>query len=413
MASQLAAVAGGAAAAVAGLPLPATLLPNLPNQQQLTRHARRVYVGGLPAGMSEVALTQFFNNAMAIAGATTQSGPPIISCYMNHEKKFAFLEFRSVEETSNALAFDGLPCQGETLKVRRPHDYNPEAARLLGAPTGPSPKINLGLLGVVNTVVEDGPHKVFIGGIPGYLQEEQVRQILQAFGALKAFNLVADRDTGASKGYAFCEYADPSITDTAIQGLSVLSIAGKPLTVRRANVATAAGGPVPLSATASVDPASAALQSLAASTVAALNAATAAASGGGTSVASPPAGAPSAAAAAAAASTPVAAAVTDTVVRLSNMVSRDELLDDGEYGDLVEDITEEVQKYGKLVGVKIPRPDPAGGADPPGVGLVFLCYEEPKGADRARVALNGRKFGENVAEASFYDRSKYDTDVLA
>lgn len=28
---------------------------------------------------------------------------------------------------------------------------------------------------MVNTVVEDGPHKVFIGGIPGYLQEEQVR----------------------------------------------------------------------------------------------------------------------------------------------------------------------------------------------------------------------------------------------
>ncbi len=189
-----------------------------------------------------------------------------------------------------------------------------------------------------------------------------------------------------------------------MQGLSVLSIAGKPLTVRRANVATAAGGPVPLSATASVDPASAALQSLAASTVAALNAVTAAAGGGSTAVASPLAAAPSAAS---------AATVTDTVVRLSNMVSRDELLDDGEYGDLVEDITEEVQKYGKLVGVKIPRPDPAGGADPPGVGLVFLCYEEPKGADRARVALHGRKFGDNVAEASFYDRSKYDTDVFA
>ncbi len=53
--------------------------------------------------------------------------------------------------------------------------------------------------------------------VPALTPPPQVRQILQAFGALKAFNLVADRDTGASKGYAFCEYADPSITDTAIQ----------------------------------------------------------------------------------------------------------------------------------------------------------------------------------------------------
>lgn len=45
----------------------------------------------------------------------------------------------------------------------------------------------------------------------------QVRQILQAFGTLKAFNLVLDRETGNSKGYGFCEYADPSVTDSAIQ----------------------------------------------------------------------------------------------------------------------------------------------------------------------------------------------------
>ena len=53
------------------------------------------------------------------------------------------------------------------------------------------------------------------------------------FGALRAFNLVVDRDTGISKGYGFCEYQDPSITDTAIQGLSAISVGGKTLTVRR------------------------------------------------------------------------------------------------------------------------------------------------------------------------------------
>lgn len=45
----------------------------------------------------------------------------------------------------------------------------------------------------------------------------QVRELLQAFGGLKSYNLVTDRDTGVSKGYAFCEYTDPAVTEIALQ----------------------------------------------------------------------------------------------------------------------------------------------------------------------------------------------------
>lgn len=38
-------------------------------------------------------------------------------------------------------------------------------------------------------------------------------ELLMSFGQLKAFNLVKDGATGLSKGYAFCEYQDSSITD--------------------------------------------------------------------------------------------------------------------------------------------------------------------------------------------------------
>lgn len=34
-----------------------------------------------------------------------------------------------------------------------------------------------------------------------------------SFGPLKAFNLVKDAVTNMSRGYAFCEYVDPLITD--------------------------------------------------------------------------------------------------------------------------------------------------------------------------------------------------------
>lgn len=35
------------------------------------------------------------------------------------------LKFRSVDETTNAMAFDGINLQGQSLKIRRPKDYQP------------------------------------------------------------------------------------------------------------------------------------------------------------------------------------------------------------------------------------------------------------------------------------------------
>lgn len=40
--------------------------------------------------------------------------------------------------------------------------------------------------------------------------------MLLSFGQLRAFNLVKDAATGLSKGYAFAEYVDFTITDQVI-----------------------------------------------------------------------------------------------------------------------------------------------------------------------------------------------------
>lgn len=57
-----------------------------------------------------------------------------------------------------------------------------------------------------------------------------------SFGPLKAFNLVKDSATGLSKGYAFCEYGDTSVTDAAIQGLHGMQLGDKKLIVQLASV---------------------------------------------------------------------------------------------------------------------------------------------------------------------------------
>nr|8P25_A Chain A, Splicing factor U2AF 65 kDa subunit,Far upstream element-binding protein 1 [Homo sapiens] len=90
--------------------------------------------------------------------------------------------------------------------------------------------------GVVSTVVPDSAHKLFIGGLPNYLNDDQVKELLTSFGPLKAFNLVKDSATGLSKGYAFCEYVDINVTDQAIAGLNGMQLGDKKLLVQRASV---------------------------------------------------------------------------------------------------------------------------------------------------------------------------------
>lgn len=55
----------------AGLPVPG-LAPN--TSQQATRHARRVYVGGLPPTANEQSIATFFSHALAAVGGNT-AGP--------------------------------------------------------------------------------------------------------------------------------------------------------------------------------------------------------------------------------------------------------------------------------------------------------------------------------------------------
>jgi splicing factor U2AF subunit len=63
-------------------------------------------------------LYQFFAGLMASAGAAIDGGPCISSCKITPDKGYAFLELRTAEEASNAMAFDGVKFRDTNLKVR-------------------------------------------------------------------------------------------------------------------------------------------------------------------------------------------------------------------------------------------------------------------------------------------------------
>ncbi|KAL6654651.1 hypothetical protein ACP70R_008116 [Stipagrostis hirtigluma subsp. patula] len=351
---------------VAGQFNPLVLQPQAMTQQA-TRHARRVYVGGLPPSANEQSVAIYFNQVMAaIGGNTAGPGDAVLNVYINHDKKFAFVEMRSVEEASNAMALDGILFEGAPVKVRRPTDYNPSLAAALG-PSQPSPNLNLAAVGLTPGSAGglEGPDRIFVGGLPYYFTEAQVRELLEAFGPLRGFDLVKDRETGNSKGYAFCVYQDLAVTDIACAALNGIKMGDKTLTVRRANQGASQPRPeqesILLQAQQQVQ-----LQKLVYQV----------------------------------------GSLPTKVVCLTQVVSADELKDDEEYEDIMEDMRLEAAKYGNLVKVVIPRPDPSG-QPVAGVGKVFLEYGDIDGAAKAKTALHGRKFGGNPVVAVCYPEDKF------
>ena len=171
----------------------------------------------------------FFNQQIRVSGLAQAPGDPILAVQINLDKNFAFLEFRSMHETTSALAFDGINYMNQSLKIRRPSDYKPFP--------GAVDQIHGSFIpNAIAAMVQDSQHKIFIGGLPNYLTEEQVKELLSSFGSLRAFNLVKDGATGLSKGYAFAEYEDLLITDQAIAGLNGMHLGDKKLLVQRASI---------------------------------------------------------------------------------------------------------------------------------------------------------------------------------
>ncbi|KAH9622283.1 hypothetical protein KSS87_009929, partial [Heliosperma pusillum] len=218
---------------------PISIMPVQAMTQQATRHARRVYVGGLPPRANEQSVAKFFSQVMAaIGGNTAGSGDAVVNVDINHENKFAFVEMRSVEEASNAMALDGILLEGTPVKVRRPSDYSPTLAATLG-PSQPSPNLDLAAVGLSPGLAGGlGPDHIFVGGLPYSYTESQIRELLESFGPLQGFDLVKVQKTGNSEGYAFCVYSDPSVTDVACAALNGIKMGNETLTVRRANQTT-------------------------------------------------------------------------------------------------------------------------------------------------------------------------------
>lgn len=167
------------------------------------RQSKRLFIHNLPASATEESIVNFFN--LQLNGLNVIQGiDPCISAQISKDREFALIEFKTPAEATVGLALDGTTMEdsdsmdttngavnGSTdgISVRRPKDY------IVPSVTDDADYQE----GVVSPVVPDTQNKISVTNIPLYLNDEQVMELLVAFGELKAFALVKDSSTEESR----------------------------------------------------------------------------------------------------------------------------------------------------------------------------------------------------------------------
>lgn len=355
----------------------------------MTKKSRELYIGNLPDGVPEAQLMSFLNAALLQAGMNTQPGMPISSVRCNG--RFAFAEFRNAEECTNAMNLNGIILVGHALNVGRPSAYTGPPTQhirweqLMATKIAENPELRdtaIGLAGNAGAIVAGGgghscvgdpstkvARELYIGNMPEGINE---MKMVQFFNEEMSKRGMVDPQLGGmaciqariNGRFAFVEFRTVEETDRALT-LNGAMCSGCSLRVGRPK---AYQGP----------PGSAAAQ----------QAAMLAASGM-SMMAMATAGEPS------------------ECIQMANMLTVDELRDDEEYNEIVEDIKGEMDSYGEVDSVQIPRP-PAEGEVPDYVSIVYVKYKEVASAIKAQMELEGRTFGGNSVACHFYPTDKYD-----
>jgi RNA recognition motif-containing protein len=83
---------------------------------------------------------------------------------------------------------------------------------------------------------------IYIGNLPFTTTEADLNQLFSQFGNIAKVSLIADRETGRSRGFGFVEMPDDAQGKTAIEALNGKEFGGRYLTVNEARPRTERGG---------------------------------------------------------------------------------------------------------------------------------------------------------------------------
>jgi len=83
---------------------------------------------------------------------------------------------------------------------------------------------------------------IYVGNISFQTTEQDLDAAFSAYGQVERVQIVKDRDTGQSRGFAFVEMANNAEADRAIEALNGADLSGRTLTVNEARPREARAG---------------------------------------------------------------------------------------------------------------------------------------------------------------------------
>ena len=83
---------------------------------------------------------------------------------------------------------------------------------------------------------------IFVGNLDFGATESSIRSLFESYGNVDRVNLVTDRETGRSRGFAFVEMTDSAEADRAIEALNGYNLDGRSLNINEARPKPQGGG---------------------------------------------------------------------------------------------------------------------------------------------------------------------------
>jgi RNA recognition motif-containing protein len=84
--------------------------------------------------------------------------------------------------------------------------------------------------------------KLYVGNLAYGVTSSDLEQMFAEFGTVQSAQVIADRDTGRSKGFGFVEMGSDAEAQTAIEAMNGKQVDGRQLTVNEARPREDRGG---------------------------------------------------------------------------------------------------------------------------------------------------------------------------
>jgi RNA recognition motif-containing protein len=75
---------------------------------------------------------------------------------------------------------------------------------------------------------------IYVGNLAFSVTEDELRAVFEEFGQVSSVNVIKDRETGRSRGFAFVEMPDDAEAKQAIESVNSTAIGDREVTVNEA-----------------------------------------------------------------------------------------------------------------------------------------------------------------------------------